>query len=70
VKYVQDLLDQIGIGGQRIAMFHMSSAMGGAFAQAVTQMTEKIKELGPNPAKVNSRRHSAEESPSSPATGD
>jgi F420-non-reducing hydrogenase iron-sulfur subunit len=49
VKYVQDLLDQIGIGGQRIEMFHMSSAMGGAFAEAVTKMTDKVKELGPNP---------------------
>jgi coenzyme F420-reducing hydrogenase delta subunit len=51
VKYVQALLDQIGIGGQRIEMFHMSSAMGGAFAEAVTQMTERVKGLGPNPAK-------------------
>jgi F420-non-reducing hydrogenase iron-sulfur subunit len=51
VKYVQELLDQIGIGGQRIEMFHMSSAMGGAFAEAVTKMTERVKELGPNPVK-------------------
>ena len=51
MKYVQKLLDQIGIGGQRIEMFHMSSAMGGAFADAVTKMTERVKELGPNPVK-------------------
>ena len=51
MKYVQDLLDQIGIGGQRIEMFHMSSAMGSAFAEAVTKMTERVKELGPNPVK-------------------
>ena len=51
MKYVQALLDQIGIGGQRIEMFHMSSAMGGAFADAVTKMTERVKELGPNPVK-------------------
>jgi F420-non-reducing hydrogenase iron-sulfur subunit len=51
VKYIQDLLDQIGIGGTRIEMFHMSSAMGGAFAEAVTKMTERIKEMGPNPIK-------------------
>jgi len=49
VKYLQALLDQIGVGGQRIEMFHMSSAMGGAFAEAVTKMTERVKELGPNP---------------------
>jgi coenzyme F420-reducing hydrogenase delta subunit len=32
-------------------MFHMSSAMGGAFAEAVTRLTQKIQELGPNPVK-------------------
>ena len=48
---MQTVLDQIGIGGERIQMFHMSSAMGGAFADAVTKMTERIKELGPNPVK-------------------
>ena len=53
MKYVQDLLDQIGIGGQRIEMFHMSSAMGGAFAEAVTKMTDKVKELGPNPVRTS-----------------
>ena len=49
---MQDLLDQIGLGGERIAMFHMSSAMGNKFAEAVTAMTEKIKQLGPNPLKI------------------
>jgi coenzyme F420-reducing hydrogenase delta subunit len=47
------LLDQIGIGGQRIEMFHMSSAMGAAFAEAVTKMTERVRELGASPVKVN-----------------
>ncbi len=51
MKYIQRLLDQIGIGGTRIEMFNMSSAMGGAFAAAVTKMTERVKELGPNPVK-------------------
>ena len=51
MKYIQRLLDQIGIGGTRIEMFNMSSAMGGAFAEAVTKMTERVKELGPNPVK-------------------
>ncbi len=34
-------------------MFHMSSAMGGQFAEAVTAMTERVKEMGPNPVKSN-----------------
>ncbi len=49
MKYAADLLDEIGLGGERVAMFNLSSAMGAQFAQTVTEMTEKIRELGPNP---------------------
>jgi F420-non-reducing hydrogenase iron-sulfur subunit len=49
MKYVGELLDQVGLGGGRVAMVNLSSAMGAQFAQAVTEMTEKVRELGPNP---------------------
>ncbi len=49
MKYVADLLDQIGLGGERIAMVNVSAAMGVQFAEIVTEMTEKVRELGPNP---------------------
>jgi F420-non-reducing hydrogenase iron-sulfur subunit len=49
VKYVAKLLDEIGLGGERVAMVNLSTAMGPQFAEIVTQMTEKIRELGPNP---------------------
>ena len=49
MKYVARLLDEIGLGGERVAMQNLSSAMGAQFAEAVTQMTEKVRELGPNP---------------------
>ena len=49
MKYVADLLDQVGLGGGRLAMVNLSSAMGAQFAQTVTEMTEKVRELGPNP---------------------
>jgi F420-non-reducing hydrogenase iron-sulfur subunit len=49
VKYVADLLDQIGVGGERVAMVNLSTAMGPQFAETVTTITEKIRELGPNP---------------------
>ncbi len=51
VNYLKNLLDQIGLGGQRLEMFNMSSAMGGAFAEAATRITETVKGLGPNPLK-------------------
>jgi len=49
MKYVAELLDQVGLGGARMAMVNLSSAMGAQFAQTVTEMTEKVRELGPNP---------------------
>lgn len=49
VKYVADLLDEIGLGQERIRMVNMSSAMAVQFAEEVEDMTHKIRELGPNP---------------------
>jgi F420-non-reducing hydrogenase iron-sulfur subunit len=52
VDYLKKLLDEIGIGGERVEMFGMSAGMGERFAQIATDFTKKIRELGPNPAKV------------------
>ncbi len=51
VAYVKRLLDEIGIGGERLEMFYMSAGMGERFARIATEMTEKIRSLGPNPTK-------------------
>jgi F420-non-reducing hydrogenase iron-sulfur subunit len=42
-------LDQIGLGGERLEMFFLSSAEGARWAEIATQMTERILKLGPNP---------------------
>jgi len=51
VAYIKKLLDEIGIGGERVEMILMSAGMGERFAQTAADMTEKIRKLGPNPAK-------------------
>jgi coenzyme F420-reducing hydrogenase delta subunit len=51
VKYIKGILDQVGIGGDRLEMYNMSSAEGPRFAQVVQEMTERIKALGPSPAR-------------------
>jgi coenzyme F420-reducing hydrogenase delta subunit len=56
VEYVRQLLEQIGLGGRRIQMINLSSAMGGQFAFSAAEMTAEIKRLGPNPL---GRRESA-----------
>ena len=54
VAHVKNLLNECGIGGDRISMYNLSSAQGQRFAEIAREMTEKVKELGPNP--VRSRK--------------
>jgi len=49
VHYVKQLLDQIGLGGDRVEMFFLSSSEGAHFAEICREMTERIRQLGPNP---------------------
>ena len=49
VQTVKRLLDELGLGGERLEMYYLSSAEGARFAQIATEMTERIRELGPNP---------------------
>jgi len=55
IRWLQRLLDEIGLGGGRVRMFNMSSAMGGGFAQAAAEMTEQVRELGLNPLRKEER---------------
>jgi len=54
LKRTQEILDDIGIGGERLEMFFMSGSQAQAFAKSVDKMTERIRELGPNPLKGKS----------------
>ena len=53
VKRTKKMLDEIGLGGERLEMFFMSGGQGRAFADAAKEMTDRIRELGPNPIKGN-----------------
>lgn len=54
VAYARHLLDKIGIGGQRLDMINLSSAMGSRFAEAATEITERVRSLGPSPLRAAS----------------
>ncbi|MBI5841975.1 MAG: hydrogenase iron-sulfur subunit [Chloroflexi bacterium] len=45
------ILDEIGLGGERLDMFFMSGSQAQAYANAAQVMTERIRKLGPNPLK-------------------
>ena len=49
VRYAKQLLEAIGVGGERLEMFNLSSTEGPRFAQIATEMTERIRKLGPSP---------------------
>ncbi len=51
VNYVKRLLSELGLEPERVEMYNMSSAMGARFAEVATEFTERIRALGPNPAK-------------------
>jgi len=52
VQWTQQLLDDIGLGGERLDMFFMSGGMGATFAEVANEMTERIRALGPSPVKL------------------
>jgi F420-non-reducing hydrogenase iron-sulfur subunit len=51
----------IGIEGDRIRMFNLSSAMGPQFAQYAVEMTEQIRALGPSALRDPSLKEAAGE---------
>ena len=51
VERAKKLLDDIGLGGERLDMFFVSGGQGATFAKAAREMTERVKKLGPSPLK-------------------
>jgi len=49
VLRTKQMLDEIGLGGDRLEMYFVSGGQGASFAQAAEEMTERIRALGPNP---------------------
>ena len=59
VEQAQRILDVVGTGGERAQMFNLSSGEGPRFAEIARDMTQKIKELGPNPIKLTKKKKAA-----------
>ena len=49
VEYVRTLLEEIGMEGDRVRMYNLSSGEGPTFAAYAKEMTEHIRSLGPSP---------------------
>ncbi len=46
---IREMLDEIGVGGERLKMVNLSAAMAPTFVERVTEIVETVKALGPSP---------------------
>jgi len=53
VAYTKNYLEEIGLESERLEMINISAGMGFKFAEIATEITAKIKELGPSPVKAS-----------------
>jgi coenzyme F420-reducing hydrogenase delta subunit len=59
VEQAQKILDAVGIGGERVQMYNLSSSEGPRFAEIAIEMDEKISKMGPNPIKKTQKDKAA-----------
>jgi len=52
VEYTKKLLDEIGIGSERLEFFHIAASEAPMFAETAKEMTDRAKKLGPNPYRI------------------
>ena len=52
VEQTRKVLDTIGIGGQRVQMYNLSSSDGPSFARFAEEMQTRIVAAGPNPIRT------------------
>ncbi len=52
-EQLRDMLDEIGVGRERLRMVNLSAAMAPTFVQRVNEIVQTIEGLGPNPLKAH-----------------
>jgi F420-non-reducing hydrogenase iron-sulfur subunit len=56
---IRRMLEEIGVGGERLRMVNVSDAMASAFVQNIRESIDTIRALGPNPLRMPGRKESA-----------
>ena len=52
IEQAGKLLEAVGVGGERVAMYNLSSSEAPRFVEIAVEMETKIREMGPNPIKL------------------
>jgi coenzyme F420-reducing hydrogenase delta subunit len=48
---IREMLEEIGVGGERLKMVNLSAAMAPTFVESVQVMVETVRTLGPSPVR-------------------
>jgi len=51
VEYAKKLLNELGVGGERLEMYNIAASDGPRFAEVAREMHKKIMGLGPSPVR-------------------
>ena len=52
LEQARDILERVGVGGERVRMYNLSAAEGPLFARYASDITKAVLEMGPNPVKA------------------
>jgi F420-non-reducing hydrogenase iron-sulfur subunit len=52
---IREMLDEIGVGRERLRMVNLSAAEAPTFVRSVHEMVDTVRALGPSPLKTDSR---------------
>lgn len=55
-EHLRAMLDEIGVGSERLRMVNLSAAMAPTFVQRVNEIVDTVQKLGPNPLKTIQNR--------------
>jgi coenzyme F420-reducing hydrogenase delta subunit len=56
---IQSILEEIGLGAERLKMVNLADTMASAFVQHMQETVATIKTLGPNPLRISKNKESA-----------
>jgi len=52
---IREMLDEIGVGRDRLIMVNLSAAMAPTFVQRVQEIVQTVRAMGPNPLKATAQ---------------
>jgi coenzyme F420-reducing hydrogenase delta subunit len=55
IEHIREMLDEIGVGAERLKMVNLSAAMAPTFVERVREIVDTVTRLGPNPLKASAQ---------------